>query len=264
MSIDETIISRAIIESYMNDLVESLQADVIIGGAGPSGLCAGYYLSKAGFKTLIFESALKVGGGMPGGGIMFNKIVIQDDSLPIINEFGIRYKEYRKNYYVADSIEATACLTDRVLKAGAKIFNLITIEDVIIKNNEVRGVVVNWTSVNMAKLHIDPISFCSKIVVDATGHQCEITKIVEKSGAKLKTPSGKIEGEKTMWAEMGEKFTVEFTGEVFPNLFICGMAVNAVFGGPRMGPIFGGMLLSGKKVSEMIIEKLKNNPFVDI
>lgn len=265
MPIDETIISRVIIESYMNDLVESLQADVIIGGAGPSGLIAGYYLSKAGFKTLIFESALKVGGGMPGGGMMFNKIVVQDDSLPIINELGIRYKEYRKNYYVADSIEATACLTEKVLKAGAKIFNLMTIEDLIIKNHEVRGVVVNWTSVNMAKLHIDPISFSSKVVVDATGHQCEITKIVEKkSGVKLNTPSGKIEGEKPMWADMGEKFTVEFTGEVFPNLFICGMAVNAVFGGPRMGPIFGGILLSGKKVSEMIIEKLKRSSFVDI
>lgn len=256
--LDETIISRAIIESYLNDLVEFLQADVIIGGAGPSGLCAGYYLAKAGLKTLIFESALKVGGGMPGGGIMFNKIVVQDDSLPILNEFGVRYKKYMENYYLADSIETTACLTDKVLKAGAKIFNLMTIEDVIIKNNEVRGVVVNWTSVNLAKLHIDPVSFGSKVVVDATGHQCEITKIVEKkSGAKLNTPSGKIEGEKPMWAEMGEKFTVEFTGEVFPNLFVCGMAVNAVFGGPRMGPIFGGMLLSGKKVSEMIIRKLK-------
>lgn len=256
--LDETVISRAIVESYLNDLVEFLQVDVIIGGAGPSGLCAGYYLAKAGFKTLLFESALKVGGGMPGGGIMFNKIVVQEDSIPILDEFGVRYKEYIKNYYVADSIETTACLTDKVLKAGAKILNLMTIEDVIIKNNEVKGVVVNWTSVNMAKLHIDPISFGSKIVVDATGHNCEIVKIVErKSNAKLKTLSGKVEGEKSMWSEKGEEFTVEFTGEVFPNLFVCGMAVNAVFGGPRMGPIFGGMLLSGKKVSEMITEKLK-------
>ena len=26
---------------------------------------------------------------------------------------------------------------------------------------------------------------------------------------------------------------------------------------PRMGPIFGGMLISGKKVADMIIERLK-------
>jgi len=46
------------------------------------------------------------------------------------------------------------------------------------------------------------------------------------------------------------------TREVFPNLYVTGMAANAVFGGPRMGPIFGGMLLSGKKVAEIVIKKL--------
>jgi thiamine thiazole synthase len=34
------------------------------------------------------------------------------------------------------------------------------------------------------------------------------------------------------------------------------MACNAVFGAPRMGPIFGGMLMSGKKVAELINERL--------
>jgi thiamine thiazole synthase len=34
------------------------------------------------------------------------------------------------------------------------------------------------------------------------------------------------------------------------------MCSNASFGGPRMGPIFGGMLLSGKKVAEDLLKKL--------
>jgi uncharacterized protein (DUF39 family) len=35
------------------------------------------------------------------------------------------------------------------------------------------------------------------------------------------------------------------------------MAANAFFGSPRMGAIFGGMLLSGKRASEIIINGLK-------
>ena len=36
----------------------------------------------------------------------------------------------------------------------------------------------------------------------------------------------------------------------------CGMCCNAIFGAPRMGPIFGGMLMSGKKVADLIVERL--------
>ncbi|HRU40070.1 MAG TPA: ribose 1,5-bisphosphate isomerase, partial [Candidatus Goldiibacteriota bacterium] len=34
------------------------------------------------------------------------------------------------------------------------------------------------------------------------------------------------------------------------------MSCNAVYGAPRMGPVFGGMLLSGKKVAELLLERL--------
>uniref|UniRef100_A0A7V0Z5I5 Thiamine thiazole synthase n=1 Tax=candidate division WOR-3 bacterium TaxID=2052148 RepID=A0A7V0Z5I5_UNCW3 len=256
--LNETIISKAIIETYLKDLLEYIESDVIIGGGGPSGLCAGYYLVKKGIKTILFESALKLGGGMPGGGMMFNKIVVQKQALEILEEFGIRYKEYESGYYVADSLEATACLTDKAIKQGLKIFNLLKIDDVMIREDRVCGVVVNWTSVDLANLHIDPLTFKSKAVIDATGHPCEIVHIVEKKNdGRLLTTSGKIEGEKSMWAEVAENMTIKNTREVYPGLYVCGMAANAVFGGPRMGPIFGGMLLSGKKVAEILIKRLK-------
>jgi thiamine thiazole synthase len=34
------------------------------------------------------------------------------------------------------------------------------------------------------------------------------------------------------------------------------MAANAVYGGYRMGPVFGGMLLSGRKAAEEILARL--------
>ena len=77
-----------------------------------------------------------------------------------------------------------------------------------------------------------------------------------KVPGKLNTVSGKIEGEKSMWAEEAETLTLSNTREVFPGLYVAGMAANATYGGPRMGPIFGGMLLSGKKVADDLIRVL--------
>ncbi len=57
---------------------------------------------------------------------------------------------------------------------------------------------------------------------------------------------------------LGERFIGrEGTREIYAGLYVCGMASSAVAGTPRMGPIFGGMLLSGKKVADLIIDKLK-------
>jgi thiamine thiazole synthase len=60
-----------------------------------------------------------------------------------------------------------------------------------------------------------------------------------------------------MWADVAETTTLENTREVFPGLYVAGMSANATFGSYRMGPIFGGMLLSGKKAAELIAPRCK-------
>jgi len=251
---DEVIISKAITESYMKELLDYMEMDVAIVGAGPSGMVAGYYLAKSKKKVAIFERKLSAGGGMWGGGMMFNKIVVQSEAKEIMDELGISTKQYEKGYYVADSVEAVATLCSCCVKAGAKIFNLISVEDVMIRQDDrITGLVLNWSAVSLANLHIDPLAVRAKLVIDATGHDTEVCRIVgRKTGAKLE-----VRGEKSMWAEVGEKGIVANTREVCPGLLVTGMAANAVFGSPRMGPIFGGMILSGKKVAELSVDLLK-------
>jgi len=257
MQLDEIKISKAIIESYKEKMIGSLDVDVAIVGAGPAGMCCGYYLAKKNKKVAIFERKLSVGGGMWGGGMMFNEIVVQEKAKAIMDEFGIKTRQYEKGYYTADSIESVSTICSKTVKAGARIFNLISAEDVMIRKDRICGLVLNWTAVEIAKLHVDPITMAARFVVDATGHAAEVARIVEKkSGIFLKTKTGKVVGEQSMWAEVGEDMIVKNSKEVAPGLYVSGMCANAVFGGPRMGPIFGGMLLSGKKVAEDLIKKL--------
>jgi len=191
--------------------------------------------------------------------MMFNRIVLQEEGKRILDEFEVSAKEYEKGYYVADSLEAISSICSRAIKAGAKIFNLISVEDVMVREDDrITGLVLNWSAVLWAKLHVDPLPVRCKVAIDATGHDAEVCRIVaRKIGPKLRTKTGDVIGEKSMWAEKGEREILENTREVYPGLVVAGMTANAVFGSPRMGAIFGGMLLSGKKAAQLAMELLK-------
>jgi len=258
MELDDITISRAITESFLKDFSDAMEVDVAIVGAGPAGMTAAYYLAEEGIKTVIFERQLKVGGGMPGGGMMFNRIVVQEEGKKLLDKFGVATKEYQKGYYLADSLEATSTICSNTIKAGARIFNLISVEDVMIREEDrITGLVLNWSATTMAGLHVDPLTIRSKMVIDATGHASEVCHIVvNKIGANLRTETGGIAGEKPMWANVAESLIMDNTREVYPGLIVAGMAANAVYGAPRMGPIFGGMLLSGKRAAELVLDIL--------
>ena len=96
--LDEITISRAITESFMKDFLKAMEVDVAIGGAGPTGMTAAYYLARKGMKTVIFERSLRPGGGMPGGGMMFNTIVVQAEAKEILDEFDIRTENKNSDY----------------------------------------------------------------------------------------------------------------------------------------------------------------------
>ncbi len=253
----DALITRTIINKSASELCRLSEVDVIIVGAGPSGMTAAKYLADAGLKVLVLERRLSFGGGIGGGGMLFHKVVSLREAKSILDDFGIKYEE-EGELLVVDASELIAKLASGAISSGAKIILGVSVEDVVVRTNPLRiaGVVAQWSAIHLADLHVDPLSFMSKVVVDATGHDAAVIKIVSKKIPELGLVT---KGAGPMDAARGEELVVKYTGRVMPGLYATGMAVAELHGLPRMGPIFSGMLLSGKKVAEIIIRDLKGN-----
>lgn len=262
MGLEEIVVTEAIMSTYYEKFRSCLELDVAVVGAGPSGLTAAWHLARQGWNVAVFERKLSIGGGMWGGGMTWNMIVVQEEGKSVLEEAGVPLALFRDGYFTADAIASTTTLASKACLNGAKVFNCITVEDVLIREaqgqKKVTGLVINSSPVEMAGLHIDPVVVQSKYVIESTGHPLEIIHtLVQKNDVQLMTPSGGIEGEQSMWAEEAERTTVDNTREIFPGMYVSGMAANAAFGSYRMGPIFGGMLLSGQKVARLIDARLR-------
>lgn len=253
----EETITGAIVRSFFRKFEDRLAIDVAIVGAGPSGLVAAHDLAKKGLKVAVYESKLAPGGGTWGGGMLMNEVVVQDDAAEILAEFGIRTEPAAPGYRTLDSVEMASGLIFGARKAGAVIFNAVRVEDVVMHGGAVCGVVINWNPVARLEMHVDPLVVTTRALIDGTGHPSEIVdKVVHKAGVAIDSPTGGILGEKPMWMEDGERTTVINTKRLFPGLYASGMAANNVQGGFRMGPIFGGMIKSGRRVAEIVAKDL--------
>ena len=249
-NISDLEVSRLILRDYFDALEDSLESDVIIVGGGPSGLVAGYTLAEQGKKVAVMEKKLSPGGGIWGGGKGFNRVVLEREVADVLREIDVKAVEM-DGYLVISSVLLAAALVKKAVESGVNLLNLFAVEDVYFnENREVAGVVVNDTAYKTTGLHVDPLTFRSKVVMDSTGHDAVVLNCLAKRGIV------QIKGEGAMNARMGEQAVVDGTKEVYPGLIITGMACAQFFGTPRMGPIFGGMLLSGKKAAKIAADKL--------
>jgi len=253
----EAEITRNIAREYYREFDQMIESDVLIVGAGPSGLICGRDLASSGYKVVIVEQLNHLGGGFWNGGYLMNKATIAHPAQEILEKVGVPVKQISKEMYIVDPPHATAKLIASAYDAGVKVMNMTKVVDLVLRGEENRleGLVVNWyllEAMGHDAAHVDPIALESKIVVDATGHDAVTLQLLARRNLYSNIP-----GNGAMWVDRSEEMVMEKTGEVYPNLFVVGLSVAAVYGTPRMGPAFGAMLLSGRKGADLIRKKLK-------
>ncbi len=254
--VSEKEVTRAIVHMFAETVIEYSDSDVIIIGAGPAGLMAGRQLAKMGAKTLIIEQNNYLGGGYWVGGYMMNPVTVRHPSQKIWDELGVPYRKISDGLFAAWGPHACSKLIAAACDAGVRFLQLTKLDDLVVRDQRVEGVVVNWMPVSALPRNItcvDPVALESRIVIDASGHDSVAVRRLKDRGYV------EWKGMDPMWIEGGEDGVVNNTKEVFPGLIAAGMSVTETYGLPRMGPTFGSMLMSGKRAAEIAIGKLEQS-----
>jgi thiazole biosynthesis enzyme len=253
----EKNVTRALVREFAQQFDEYVETDVLIAGAGPSGLMCGKILAEKGAKVMIVERNNYLGGGFWIGGFLMNKVVVRAPANKVLEELGVPHKEVEPGLFVADGPHACSKLIAAACDAGVKIQNMTSVDDVVLRDeNRVAGLVINWTPIQALPRQItcvDPVAIETKLVIDATGHDAAIVKHLADRGL------AKVPGCSPMWVERSEDDVVRHTGFVHPGLLAIGMAVSSVYGLMRMGPSFGAMLVSGIRGAEIALEYLSRS-----
>jgi len=248
-------LSRILLRAALSKLSDAVEADVAIAGAGPAGLTAAWLLAEKGLRVTVVEHRLGTGGGMRGGSMLLPVALVEEElGAGLLRRAGVRLEPVgdAPGLYVFDPTEAAAKLTARAVDAGATIIPGVHVEDLILRGGRVQGLVLNWAPVVEAGWHVDPLYLEARAVVDATGHDAHLLRLLERRlQGKVRVP-----GMSSMDVWRAERLVVEKSGEAFPGLYVAGMSVAEAYNLPRMGPVFGGMLESARRVAEMIAETL--------
>jgi len=128
--ISEKQVAKAIISEFSREFEDYIETDVIVVGAGPSGLIASKELAEKGVKTLLVESNNYLGGGFWIGGYLINKITLRAPAQRILNEIGVPYEEAEEGLYVANGPHACSKLIAAACDAGIKVLNTTKVDDV--------------------------------------------------------------------------------------------------------------------------------------
>ncbi|KAL0069795.1 thiamine metabolism-related protein [Marasmius tenuissimus] len=270
--IEEAQVSRAMIKRYFETMYERVISDVVIVGAGSSGLTCAYKLAilRPDLKITILEANVAPGGGAWLGGQLMTPMVIRKPADRFLTEIGVPFEDEGNYVVVKHAALFTSTLLSRVLALpNVVMMNATAVEDLMIHEDfqgrqRVSGVVTNWTLVALnhdTQSCMDPNTITAPVVVSATGHDGPMGAFSAKRlvSAGLLKELGNMRG---LDMNRSEPAIVNNTREVAPGLIMTGMELSEHDGKNRMGPTFGGMIGSGIKAAHEVVRVLDSTRVV--
>ncbi|KAF5385730.1 hypothetical protein D9757_005496 [Collybiopsis confluens] len=271
--IKEAEVTRAMIKRYFETMYDRAVSDVVIVGAGSSGLTCAYRLAsnRPDLKITIVEANVAPGGGAWLGGQLMTPMVIRKPAHRFLEEIGVPYEDEGAYVVVKHAALFTSTLLSRVLAMpNVVMMNATAVEDLIIHEDytgtqRISGVVTNWTLVALnhdTQSCMDPNTITCPVVVSATGHDGPMGAFSAKRmvTAGMLKELGNMRG---LDMNRSEPAIVNNTREVAPGLVMAGMELSEFDGKNRMGPTFGGMIGSGIKAAYETLRILDSVTVVD-
>lgn len=281
--IREATVSRAMTSRYFKDMDKYAVSDVVIIGAGSSGLSAAYVIAKnrPDLKVVIIEAGVAPGGGSWLGGQLFSAMVMRKPAHRFLDELEIPYEDEGTYVVVKHAALFISTILSEVLKfPNVKLFNATTVEDLVTRPSEdgtgefsIAGVVTNWTLVSLnhhSQSCMDPnvielagynnegkrdVSQKKGVVLSSCGHDGPFGAFTVKRMASLDNRKP-CEGMKGLDMNKAEDAVVKNAGsrDGTGSVYFAGMEVAEQAGLNRMGPTFGAMAVSGIKAAEEILK----------
>ncbi len=228
-------IFKKIIHKEYNKLEELYNSDVIIIGTEISGLVTAYYLSKLGYKVSVIDDDFRNEQKF---------CIVNKDFEKFLKEINVGYDDIHEGYFLIDNFELILKLISCLIDSGVNIFLGLSVKEVIFEGKRLVGIVVHYND--------KPIEIYSKIFIDSTGRDPKLISIIESCEKDLI----KKKGSRNINVEDSYSI-VEYTGKVLEGLYVVGLSVAELYGLPKPGVDITPILLSGKRLSEIIYEELK-------
>ncbi|MDO8663144.1 MAG: FAD-dependent oxidoreductase [Candidatus Omnitrophota bacterium] len=224
-------------------------SDVIIAGAGPSGLMAALDLARLHLKTLVIERNDHAGGRLWTSDFLIDTSLAASGFREILDEFNIPYKKGKNGLYVNAGANLSSKLISAACDAGVRILNMAEFNEIIYTDGKIEGVAMNWSpalSLEDAVRTSVSVTLKSKLVVDASGRDACVFKSLIKKGIASTEKYSQID------LRNAQTLLLEKTGLLYPGLAVTGMAVSTIYGIPAAGLSLASLLLSGRKAAQEV------------